>query len=86
VSLRHQSPGTVRIVAALLAAVWVAAGVGGIVAAAMTAKGWLALLGLAAIGYGVVWARVARQERLLTIREALAPWRPAEDGHDGPLG
>jgi len=75
----RQSPRTVRIVGGLLAAIWMAAGVGGIVAAALTAHAVLALAGLAAIAYGVVWARVAHEGRLLTLREALTPWRGAKD-------
>ena len=77
--MRRQSLGTVRIVGGLLAAVWIAAGVAGIVVAALTAHGWLALVGIAAIWYGAVWARVVREGRLLSVREALAPWRLKKD-------
>lgn len=76
---RRQSPRTVCIVGGLLAALWIAAGAGGIVVAALTDRAVLALAGLAAIAYGGVWARVAREGRLLTLREVLRPWRAAKD-------
>ncbi len=72
----RQSPRTVRIVGGSLAALWIA---GGLVAAALTARAVLAIVGLAAIAYGVVWARAAREGRLLTLGEALSPWRAAKD-------
>jgi hypothetical protein len=74
-SLRHESPRTARIVGALLAMVWLCAGVIAIIAGA-TAQRWLLILvGLMALWYGVVWVYVARQGRRLTTREALTPWR-----------
>jgi hypothetical protein len=74
-SLRYESPRTVRIVGALLAMVWLCAGVIAIIAGA-TAQRWLLILvGLMAVWYGVVWAYVARHGRRLTTREALTPWR-----------
>jgi hypothetical protein len=76
---RRQPSRTVRIAGGLLAATWIAAGGGGILAAALTAHAVLALAGLAAVAYGVVWVRVARGGRLLTLREALTPWRGAKD-------
>lgn len=74
-ALRHQSPHTVRIVGALLAAVWLCAGLAALVIGATTQRWLLAVGGLAAFWYGVVWVYVARQRRLLTGREALTPWR-----------
>jgi len=72
---RHESPRTVRIVGALLAIVWVCAGVTALFAGA-TAQLWILIpIGLAALWYGVIWAYVARQGRRLTLRETLTPWR-----------
>ena len=73
--LRDESPRTVRIVGALLAMVWLCAGVIAIIAGA-TAQRWLLLLvGLMALWYGVIWGYAARQGRRLTTREALTLWR-----------
>ena len=72
---RHQSRRTVRIVGGLLAAAWLAAGFVGVVVAAVTLRWVPAVVGLAALYYGIVWVRVVRQGRLLTVREALMPWR-----------
>jgi len=47
--------------------------VGGLLAAI-----WVAA-SLATIAHGVVWARLVREGRLLTLREAVAPWRAARD-------
>ena len=79
-SSRRQSPRTVRIVGSLLAATWMAAGAGAIVVAAFTGHVVLAFVALAAVAYGAIWMRVARKGRLLTLREALSPWRAAKDG------
>jgi len=75
IAARNQSPRTIRVVAGLLAAVWLAAGVAAIAVALSTSRWLLALVGLVAAGYGAVWLRAARQGRLLSVREALAPWR-----------
>jgi hypothetical protein len=72
---RHQSPRTIRIVSALLAAVWLCAGTSALIVGAMDRRWFLILAGVAALWYGVIWARVARQGRQLTPREALMPWR-----------
>ena len=72
---RNESPRTVRIVGALLAAIWFCAGVLTLALAA-TAQDWLLVVGgLVAAWYGVIWFYVARQGRRLTLREALTPWR-----------
>jgi len=72
---RNESPRTVRIVGALLATVWLCAGVLALVVGA-TAQHWLlVVVGLMATWYGVIWFYVARQGRRLTLREALTPWR-----------
>jgi hypothetical protein len=64
-----------RIVGALLAVVWLGAGVAGIMAGAAAQKWLLVLVGFVALWYGVIWVYVARRGRRLTIREALTPWR-----------
>jgi hypothetical protein len=59
-----------RIIAAILAAVWSGGGVG------LAHGRWLvALLGPPAIWYGLVWVRVAFEGRRLTWREARVAWR-----------
>jgi predicted phage tail protein len=72
---RHGSSRSVRIVGALLASVWICAGVAAIVVGAGARRWLLVVLGLAAIWYGVIWADVARKGRRITTREALTPWR-----------
>jgi hypothetical protein len=72
---RYESPRTVRIVGALLAMVWLCAGVAALFAGANAQRWLLILVGLVALWYGVIWVYVARQGRRLTTREALAPWR-----------
>ena len=66
----------VRIVGGFLAAVWLAAALGVLVTAALTARWTLLVLGIAALWYSLVWIKVARRGRRLTAREALRPWRP----------
>jgi len=72
---RNQSPRTVRIVGGLLAAVWLVAGIAAIGIAVFTSHWFLAVIGVAAVWYGTVWIRAARQGRLLTAMEAFTPWR-----------
>jgi hypothetical protein len=74
-STRNQSPRTVRIVGDLLALVWLAAGFAAIFVAVGTARWLPGVLGVAAVCYGLLWVRVARLARQLTVREALMPWR-----------
>jgi len=74
-SRRHESPRTVRIVAALLAMVWIGAGVAALIAGVTVQRWLLSLAGLMALWYGVIWLFVARHGRRLTTREALTPWR-----------
>jgi len=75
---RNESPRTVRIVGGLLAAVWVGAGLAALVVAVMTSRWLLAVVGLAALWLGILWVRVVREGRRLTVREALMPWRDGE--------
>jgi hypothetical protein len=64
-----------RILAGLLAAIWIVAGV--FVLALGLARGhWLPLLcGIAALWYGLIWIRVAREGRQLEWPSGLFPWR-----------
>jgi len=78
-SARNQSPRTVRIMGSLLALVWCGAGVAAIAIAVNTSRWPLGAIGLAAVGYGVIWLQVARLGRPLTVREALMPWRGPRD-------
>lgn len=64
-----------RVVAAILAAVWILAGT---VCAlfAIRDRRWLLLaLAILAIWYGLVWLRVVREGRRLRWPEGLLPWR-----------
>jgi len=72
---RNHSPRTVRIISALLALVWLGAGFAAIVTAVTTSRWLLGAIGVAALWYGLLWLRVVRLGRQLTIREALMPWR-----------
>src|SRR5215510_11506863 len=82
-----ESPRTARMMGALLAIVWLCAGVAALVVGA-TAQRWLLVLGgLVALWYGVIWVYVARWGRRLTLREALTPWRVKEQRDaDAQLG
>lgn len=70
-----ESPRTVRIAGALLAAIWLCAGAAAITLGVVARRWLLVLLGVAALWYGVAWLNVARLGRRLTVREALEPWR-----------
>ena len=74
-SARHQSPRTVRIISALLALVWLGAGFAAIVMAVSTSQWLPGVTGVAALWYGLLWVRVVRLGRQLTLREALMLWR-----------
>jgi len=74
-SARNQSPRTVRIISGLLAIVWLCAGFVAIVLGVNMSRWLPVVIGVAAIWYGLVWMRVVRKGRQLTIREALMPWR-----------
>jgi hypothetical protein len=71
----RQSPHTVRIVSGLLAIVWLCAGFVAIVVGVNMSRWLLVVIGVVALWYGLLWVRVVRQGRQLTIREALTPWR-----------
>jgi hypothetical protein len=72
---RNQSPRTVRIVSGLLALVWLGAGFAAIVTAVSTSRWLPGIIGVAALLYGLLWVRVMRLGRQLSVRDALMPWR-----------
>jgi FtsH-binding integral membrane protein len=64
-----------RIVAAVLAVIWLAGGCVSLLVAAMQQRWLFAAAGLTALWYGVIWLYVYRAGRRLTFRESLTPWR-----------
>jgi hypothetical protein len=62
-------------VSGLLAVVWLGAGFASIVIAVHTSRWLPAVVGVAALWYGLLWVRVFGLGRQLTLREALMPWR-----------
>jgi hypothetical protein len=63
-----------RIVATLLAAIWLCAGIAMTVFGVRNGKWLLALLGPFGIWYGLAWVRVAHEGRLPGGRLRLNPW------------
>ncbi len=61
--------------AAVLAAIWLGAGMLVLVLGLFQAHWLMILLGLLAGGYGLVWVRVAYAGRQLTWPDRLLPWR-----------
>ena len=79
-NLRRHSKRTTQVVAGLLAAAWLCAGIAAIVLA-IVARRWLfALAGVGALWYGALWVRVSLEGRQLNGREALMPWRTPKSG------
>ena len=72
---RRDVVGVNRLIALVLACVWIGGAAGGIILATHAGRPWLGLLSLFALGYGVVWLRVFAQSRLLTWSEVAMPWR-----------
>ena len=72
---RRQSPHTVRLVSAVLAVIWLGAGLAALVTGAVGQRWLLGLAGIAGLWYGIIWIYVARERRQLTLHEALMPWR-----------
>jgi len=60
-----------RIVAAVLAAIWLCAGMLGL----FQGRWLMILVGPLGIGYGLVWVRVAYEGQHLTWPDGLLPWR-----------
>ncbi|MEO5829528.1 MAG: hypothetical protein ABIQ36_03065 [Rhodanobacter sp.] len=69
-----------RLVAALLAIIWVLAGTVGFIVTVRSGQWWWALLGVCAFWYALVWVRVVVKARLLTWQEATMPWRGSDPG------
>ena len=72
---RKHPERTFRIVAAVLAMIWLAGGCISLVAAAMQQRWLFAVAAFVALWYGIVWCYVYREGRRLTFRESLTPWR-----------
>ncbi|WEN14450.1 hypothetical protein PY254_14600 [Rhodanobacter sp. AS-Z3] len=64
-----------RVVAAVLAIIWLLVGAVGFIVMARSGQWWWALFGLFAFWYAWVWVLVVAKGRLLTWQEASRPWR-----------
>src|SRR4051812_22683778 len=64
-----------RTVAFVLAVVWLCAGIGAVCLGFAQARWLVVVLGLFALGYALLWLRVAVRRRLLTWSRLIAPWR-----------
>jgi hypothetical protein len=64
-----------RLVALVLALIWLLAGALTVVLGLVKRQWLLPALGVFAFWYGLVWLRVVREGRQLRWREALWPWR-----------
>ena len=64
-----------RIVAAVLAAIWLCAGMLVLVLGLFQGRWLMILVGPLGIGYGLVWVRVAYEGQHLTWPDGLLPWR-----------
>ena len=79
IARRIRVSGIHRIVALVIALVWLTAGVAGLLLG-ISSSHWL-LVGCAffAIGYAFLWLRVVVRARLLAWHELIAPWRVPSD-------
>lgn len=64
-----------RILAFVLAGIWLCAGFAAIAVGLAHARWVLAVAGALALGYAVLWLRVAARRRLLAWSELVLPWR-----------
>ncbi len=64
-----------RLVAAILAVIWAAVGIIGLVIGCVYGRWLVAAVALFALWYAVLWVRVAARVRLLRWSEAAMPWR-----------
>jgi hypothetical protein len=64
-----------RILALCLAAIWVGAGCAALGIALLHARWITGIVALAAVGYGIAWARAAFLGRLLISPRLFKPWR-----------
>jgi hypothetical protein len=67
-----------RLVAICPSLIWVTGGCVALAAALLHSRWIMTLVSLAAIGYGIAWARVAVLSRLLTWPELFMPWGPSK--------
>jgi hypothetical protein len=79
IASRNRVNGINRVFALVIALVWLAAGVTGLLLGISYSR-WL-LVGCAffAIGYAFLWLRVVVRARLLAWHELIAPWRVPGD-------
>jgi hypothetical protein len=75
VSPRSKLNGFDRVVALVLAVIWLVAGLAGFVAGITYGRWLLGVLGLLALAYAALWLRVVMQSRLLTWRGIMTRWR-----------
>ena len=73
--MKSSVTGVNRFIALLLAIVWLCAGMTLLVIAFVDRRALLALLGLIAIIYAMLWLRVFARARLVRFSELALPWR-----------
>ena len=64
-----------RILAFVLAGIWLCAGLAAIAIGVVRERWVIGIAGLFALGYAMLWLRVAARRRLLTWAELVLPWR-----------
>jgi len=72
---RNALRGINRVVALLLATIWLCAGVAGVVLGYIYSRWLLISIGVFALWYALLWSRVVARSQLLTWRELAVPWR-----------
>jgi hypothetical protein len=72
---RNKVTGCNRAIAFALAAIWLCAGTAGVYAGCARNQIVLAVCGVLAVAYALLWLRVAAHSRLLSWREVVLPWR-----------
>jgi hypothetical protein len=75
VTIQRSVTGINRIVALVLALVWLGAGTAALVVGLLYGRWLLAVIAVFALWYGILWFRVVARSRLLTWSELAAPWR-----------
>ena len=75
VPTRRELSGVNRMVALVLAVIWLCAGIGAILFGFMQARWVFVVLGVFALWYALLWLRVVSRRRLLTWAELVVPWR-----------
>lgn len=72
---RNKVRGINRVVALFLATIWFCAGAAGVVLGYIYSRWLLISIGVFALWYALLWARVVARSQLLTWRELAVPWR-----------